>query len=560
MKILLVTEKCSPTKNQHDGGAILVETLKKAFGDSMSVMQFGSNIDSFSTWNFNYPFNQNNRFERRISNANFIATQVKAVEKEFTHVIFIHISMQFGLIDIPLREDIEIWTFPMFLSASYTIAGEQIPDDYLKIERLTLSKAKNILTPSHLEKQQLIDLYSIPEEHIYVVPRGINTDLFMPEVPRYLSGTPEFCSIGSIKPQKNIIGLIRLFAKIVLKFPGATLLIIGPIQDYEYYIKVSNEIRLLGLSELVKLVGHINQNELSTITKNSHIHLSMSLCETFGRSIFETLALGIPNIAKLTGNAAAEFLNNLPYARFIDDDNEMLNAIEETLANLSMLSSMAFEIATLYDDRKLSQLLVATICKKECIAISDFDGTLFHKDDLEKTQRCIEAFRNYSVKVICSARPIESLIPMLKLYNLEVDWIIGCSGAIVTNGQGILLWFVPLEFEKIIHLENLLDTTTRVEAEGNILQIASPIKLLPAILGLRMEIYQNMAFIASWKASKLHAIHRLLDHINWSGQVHAFGDGLYDIEFLTYFDGITITPTPCNNRQKKEIENVQLTL
>ncbi|BBB57384.1 hypothetical protein MPCS_01394 [Candidatus Megaera polyxenophila] len=38
MKILLVTEKYNPDDIQRDGGARLVETLKRSFGKSLSII------------------------------------------------------------------------------------------------------------------------------------------------------------------------------------------------------------------------------------------------------------------------------------------------------------------------------------------------------------------------------------------------------------------------------------------------------------------------------------------------------------------------------------------
>lgn len=92
--------------------------------------------------------------------------------------------------------------------------------------------------------------------------------------------------------------------------------------------------------------------------------------------------------------------------------------------------------------------------------------------------------------------------------------------------------------------------------EGKVLQIALPIEQLPKISNFRIETYQKTAFVAPWKASKLRAIQQLLRYIDWKGQVRVFGDGPYDQEMLTYFDGTLITENPCENGQKKEIENV----
>jgi glycosyltransferase involved in cell wall biosynthesis len=553
MNILLITEKCGPTETQRDGGARLVETLQRAFGESLKVMQFGPKADSSATWHFDYPFNLPNRFERRLANAHFIVEKINSVENDFTHVIFSHVSMQFGLVDLPLQEEIQIWTFPMFLTPSYRASGEVVPESYFDRERVTLQNSKNILTPSHLEKRQLIEVYSIPGEHIHVIPRGVDTRFLAPKV-RKFHGAPIFCSVGSIKQQKNTLGLLHLFANLKAKFPGSILRIIGPIQDAAYYTEVQAEIQNLELVEEVELTGYIPPNMLSEVIKDAHLHLSTSTCETFGRSIFETLASGLPNIARSTNNAAAEVLKQLPYARFVDTPLEAVKIIEEMLNNLEKLSSMALEIGSLYDDKMLAQLLAAKICNKDFIAISDFDGTLFHKDDPEKTLRCINTFRTFPNRIICSARPIPDLLDRLKAYNLEVDWIVGCGGSIVTNGSGEIFWHTPLELNDIAQLETILPQSRRIEIEGKVIQLVTSAELIPSLFGVRVEIYQNTAFIAHWEASKLRAVHRLLRHINWSGRVQVFGDGPYDSEIITYFDGILITPSPTSdNRQRKEI-------
>jgi glycosyltransferase involved in cell wall biosynthesis len=536
MKILVVTEKCSPIKSQRDGGARLVETIQRSFGHSVKILQFGQSENSSATWRLDYPIDHSDRFERRLANANFIVEKVKALEEEFTHVVFIHLSMQFGLVDTPLRNDIVIWTFPMLLTPSYLASGEVVPASYTEMERLTLALSLNIITPSHLERRQLMEFYSVPQECIRVIPRGIDTQWVVPKV-RILEHHPKFCAVGSIKPQKNTIGLIRLFSKIRAAFPGSTLRMIGPVQNVDYYCAVLEEIKQSGMTEAVEFLGYVPPSDLSSALDDAHLHLSTSLCETFGRSIFETLASGLPNIARVSGNAAAEFLQGLPYARFSDHDNDILLAIQDILSNLPKFSAMACEIGELYDDTPLSQLLLAEICQKDSIGICDFDGTLFHKDDPQRTKRCMDAFKKYPIKVICSARTIEDLVKKMQSHQLEADWIVGCSGAVVADGKGEVLWYTPIDPADHDHLKQLIPHAKLIEMDGKKLQLAAPADSLPDIFGLRIEIYQRVAFIAHWEASKLHAVHRLLRHINWQGRVSVFGDGPYDAQLLTFFDG-----------------------
>ena len=332
--------------------------------------------------------------------------------------------------------------------------------------------------------------------------------------------------------------------------------IIGPVQDTKYYETVQAELKHLRIVEAVDFKGYVPPNKLSEAIEDSHMHISASTCETFGRSIFETLASGLPNIARKMNNAAAGILKDLPYARFIDDPTKELDIIEEILNNLEVLSSMAREIGNLYDERVLSQLLAAKIRNQVTIGISDFDGTLFHKDDPEKTQRCIDAFRKYPKRVVCSARSIHDLLEKFAAYKLEVDWIVGYSGSVVANGQGILLWITPLDLKDIAKIETLLPQIERITLEGKVLQLTVAAEKLPHIPGLHIETYQNTAFIAHWDASKLRAVHKLLRHINWQGQVQVFGDGPYDLELIDYFDGRIITPFPTTcHRQIKEIKH-----
>lgn len=554
MKILMVTEKCSPSLSERDGGARLVETLKEAFGNSMEIMQFGHMTGSDAKWHFAYPVELPNRFEKRVANGHFIAEKIRAIENLFTHIIFIHVSMQFGIVTLPLRKEMIIWTFPMFLTPSYIASGERVPKIYQGMERVTLAISTNILTPSPIERRQLIDDYSIPDERIHMVPRGIDMRFIIPKV-RSINGPPKFCSIGSIKPQKNTIGLIQLFMRVRNTFPGATLKIIGPIQNLDYFNKVRDEIQRLGLYDVIEFSGYTCPEKLPLEIEDTHFHLSMSTCETFGRSIFETLASGLPNIIRKYGNAAADFLEHLPYARFTNNDDEVLDAIKEMIVKFSKISSMALEIGRLYADKLLSRLIAAKVFNKETVVVSDFDGTLFHKHDSEKTSRCIQAFKQFSKKIICSARATEDLICVIKSYNLEVDWIIGYSGAMVTNGKGDLLWRFPLSLKDVTLLEKLVPQAKRIEHEGEVLQMAIPMGMAPDILGLRRERYQETEFVVRWESSKFKAIHQLLSHINWSGQVYAFGDGAYDAEFLTYFDGTIISPISGNVRNKQEVSN-----
>jgi glycosyltransferase involved in cell wall biosynthesis len=310
MRLLVVTEKCGPEEARRDGGARLVQSIQRTFSASASVMQFGSRSDASARWHHRYPEGSSNRFLARLQNAPFIADRVREVAQDFTHVVFVHVSMQFGFAEAPL-DGVTSWTFPMFLTPSYRASGEAVPEEYTRAERRVLAVASHVLTPGHLERRQLVEFYGVPEDRIRVVPRGVDRRCASPRV-RELDGPPRLCSIGSIKPQKNTVGLLHLLHAVRKRRPGATLRVIGPVQDEAYAARVRGEVEWLGLGDAVRLIGYVPPEGLAAATEDAHLHVSAASCETFGRAIFETLAGGMPNVGRATGNAAAEYLRHVP--------------------------------------------------------------------------------------------------------------------------------------------------------------------------------------------------------------------------------------------------------
>ncbi len=543
MRLLVVTEKCGPEEARRDGGARLVQSIQRTFGASASVMQFGGRSDASARWHNHYPEGSSNRFLARLQNGPFIADRVREVAQDFTHVVFVHVSMQFGFVEAPL-DGVTSWTFPMFLTPSYRASGETVPEEYTRAERRVLAVASHVLTPGHLERRQLVEFYGVPEDRIRVVPRGVDRRCVSPRV-RELDGPPRLCSIGSIKPQKNTLGLLHLLHAVRKRRPGATLRVIGPVQDEAYAARVRRAVERLGLGDAVRMSGYVPPEDLAAATRDAHLHVSAASCETFGRAIFETLAGGMPNVARATGNAAAEYLRHVPYARFVDDVEEAAAAVDELLENLPAWSAMAREIGELYDDRSLSARLAAELAEAPVVAVSDYDGTLFHKNDPERTRRCIERFRVYPHRIVCSARPLEQVVSALHAHGIRADGIVAYGGGVVADGSGRVLWTTPMDAGLRERLHAVHPAARDVRWGGQLLQVAAAGSgACATIPGARTEVYQGTVYAGPWAASKLRAVLRLLAHLGIEARVRAFGDGPYDEELLAYYDGTRIHPTP----------------
>ncbi len=489
MRALIVTEKCGPDPTQRDGGARLVASLQRSLKGMTDVIQFDDEGAARSTggvgatWRHRYPPSTGDRFARRISSAAFVAARVREIAHRYTHLLFVHVSMQFGFAGEPISGPRTI-TFPMFLTPSYLTSGERVPQAYRELERRVLVSTDRVLTPSHLERHQLTREYGVEEERVRVLPRGIDGTLLSPRA-RSLGHAPLFCSVGSIKRQKNTVGLIRLFHGARERHPSARLRIVGPIQDTEYAREVESETARLELTNAVEFTGHVPPEQLASVLDDVHVSLSASHCETFGRAIFETLASGIPNIAPAHRNAAAEYLGGLPYARFHADSNDALDALDAILDDYEPLSAMALEVGELFDDAWLGRLLAQEIEESEILAVADLDASISDPDSRARAGAWVERFHRHAVRAVCSTREQTEVLAAMTAMGVRADFVVGSR---MPRGTG-----------------------------------------------------EERPIPASHERSKLCYLVRWLRRVDWHGRVRVFGEGRHDPPLFAYFDGTDVS-------------------
>lgn len=548
MRLLLVTEKSAAPREQRDGGARLISTLLRHLGDELDVLQLDPHgaADQNSAavpWRVAYPQGSPDRFERRLQHTDFVAEQIAAHSSGYDQVILVHASLAFGLPagGIP---GVETLLFPMFLTPSYRASGETVPAAYTEAERRALARVDRIITPGHLERRQLMFEYDVDPAKVRVVPRGVDLSLLEPRA-RTLTGPLALCSVGSIKPQKDTLGLVRLFAAIRERWPEATLRIVGPPQDRDYARRVGVEIDQLGLRDAVGLVGYVPPEGLADVLRDRHIHVSASACETFGRAIFETLASGLPNLARSGPNAAMEHLANEPGARFFQSTEQAVGLLDELITDYPQRSALACQAGVRFDDAYLGALLAAEMREAPIAGVADFDGTLFHKTDAERTRRCAETFSRFPLRVVCSARPLDDLRVRCAAMGVQPHYFIALSGSIAADAMGEVLRCWSFDGTQIADAKAVLPSgCTEVVRGSEVLQLYVPEVLHQVPSGCRVEHYQGESFVLPWASSKLVATLWLLRLAGWSGRVRSFGDGPADLDLITFFDGVRLTPSP----------------
>ena len=541
MNILVVTEKYHVSTTQNDGGARVADMLSSIPSMNLKILDFSVNDDSNNGLSHVYPVDNNCRFERRLLNQDFISLKVKDEQKWSDVIIFVHCSMMFGTEkqDFP---NTKLVLLPMFTSKSYIQSGESIPKSYIDEERRILNLADQIITPSNLEKILIME-EGVPEERIVVIARGVQSSLnHSIRKNKREEGLNCLC-LGSIKPQKNPINTIRIFEKIAKEMPNSKLTFIGPIQCLDTYNLLINEIEKSLFSSSIFIEKPINPNDLNEKLKHYDVHISSSKCETFGRAIIETSVMGMPNIILRPFNAAAELLEHRIGAHVLEkvddfDAGKWLNEFTLETRSLSLVG-----LKDIFSNEIESRRVISTLTDNFSTVIADFDGTIFHKESPELTNRWVEKISKFDCVILCSARDFHSLSSKSKDIGLRWDAAVSYSGALITTNKN--------HHNLISEMANLPKECQEIRFEQHLIQGKLDCRKENSSGNYRIESYSGESYYLPWRTTKLRGASIAISYFQKIGSVSAFGDGLHDLPLIRYFGGKIID---ANGKEKYEGE------
>lgn len=180
----------------------------------------------------------------------------------------------------------------------------------------TLKLARRIISVSEATRADLIDLFSIPEEKIKVIPNGL--DPFFRERPSqeeqeailgsYGITSPFLFSLGTLEPRKNFVNLIRAFELAADKLEEMILVIAGR-EGYRSK-DVHKAIARSKFRERIRWIGYVQPHLERSLLSKCHVFIYPSLHEGFGTPVLTALSQGAnvittkrDGVREITGDA-----------------------------------------------------------------------------------------------------------------------------------------------------------------------------------------------------------------------------------------------------------------
>lgn len=210
--------------------------------------------------------------------------------------------------------------------------------------RNALKKAGRIIAVSGNTAKDIIERFPDERDKISVIYEAASESLKRIEDPAVLSearkkfglGEKVILYVGSIKPHKNILTLIKVFKK--LKEWGAPhqLVIAGRWDRKEDYLK--NKLS----DEYVRYVGEVDPSDLAVLYSLAEVLLNLSLYEGFGLTLLEAMQCGLPVVTSDV-SSIPEVVGKAAYTLPPGAVEQIADTVYNVLANKDLREGMARE-------------------------------------------------------------------------------------------------------------------------------------------------------------------------------------------------------------------------
>ncbi|MDP3963877.1 MAG: glycosyltransferase family 1 protein [bacterium] len=175
---------------------------------------------------------------------------------------------------------------------------------YLRgVTKDAVKRATRIIAVSEATKRDLMDLYKVLEEKIFVIHHGApDLQNHRSQITNYKQNNePYFLYLGRIELKKNVDGIIKAFAIVKEKYKLPHTLVLAGGEGYgaenikhdAWSMKHKNDICFL---------GYVSEQEKWALLKGATAFMFPSWCEGFGLPVLEAQSAGVPVI---TSNISA---------------------------------------------------------------------------------------------------------------------------------------------------------------------------------------------------------------------------------------------------------------
>lgn len=189
----------------------------------------------------------------------------------------------------------------------------QHPEWYERSERWIVARAidhavaaaAHLITPSERVRSDLCELLGVDASRVKVVPEGVAGVFTRPaqaDVTAAYGVRPGgyFITVGEVGPRKNLPTLLEAMADLTSRGDKAMLVVAGGDGSGAEETKLLAA--RLGLQDVVRFVGHVDDETLAALVQGARALVHPSLYEGFGLTPLEAMAAGTAVVSSSAGS------------------------------------------------------------------------------------------------------------------------------------------------------------------------------------------------------------------------------------------------------------------
>lgn len=206
--------------------------------------------------------------------------------------------------------------------------------------RLALAQARLVLTVSKHSRRSIEEHFGIASSRIRVVTEAAAAN-FSP-VETEVEHEPYVFYVGGLSPNKNLLRLVRAFARLPERTPRVRLILAGDFQTDGFksnYEELKSEVQALNLQHAVVFPGFVTEERLRALYSGASVFAFPSLDEGFGLPAIEAMACGAPVVAS-RGHALEEIVGDAGILVDPLNEEEIAAALERVLADPSLAQEL----------------------------------------------------------------------------------------------------------------------------------------------------------------------------------------------------------------------------
>lgn len=174
-----------------------------------------------------------------------------------------------------------------------------------------LEKARAFVTGTELEKATICRKYHLIPSRVYVIPMGVNVQLFKSDPLTSKSASyPKLLFVGRVYSDKGVYDVVKCLDYLRAHFSQPQLTIAGALQDPRYVSEIQSYIKRNNLDEMVKWAGHIGHHELARAYNEADLFVFPSRSEGAPVSVMEAMACEKPVVALHNSGGSDEIIDH----------------------------------------------------------------------------------------------------------------------------------------------------------------------------------------------------------------------------------------------------------